>query len=259
MRRAYLALAGVCLLAAGGCRTIGSGNSDMREVSRARAPDRQWLVHRVRQGDTLPGLGREFDVEWREIARANGLSAGDELRVGNVLLVPTASGPGDAAGPGDGDFSRPRVLQQTAEGDSQGGASGNRYARPARNGFVWPVDGPVSLTFGSECRGLPEPGVAVRVPAGTAVRCVADGRVLTIVPARLAEGAAWGTVVAVQHADGLVSWYAHMGEVVVAERQTVKRGQMLGTVAGRGGRTGCQAWFRMFKDDRPVDPGSYLP
>ncbi|MFC7341301.1 GH25 family lysozyme [Saccharopolyspora griseoalba] len=47
----------------------------------------------VQPGDTLSGIGAELGVDWREIARLNGISDPDLIYVGQVLKVPGGAAP----------------------------------------------------------------------------------------------------------------------------------------------------------------------
>ena len=68
------------------------------------------------------------------------------------------------------------------------------------------LENPLTRRYGATVRQLPEPGIAIAAPTGTQVCAVAAGTVI----ARVSEGhsreAAWGNVVAVEHAGGIVSF-----------------------------------------------------
>ncbi len=65
----------------------------------------------------------------------------------------------------------------------------------------------------------------------------------------------------VRHADGTVTLYAHLGNLVpaIAEgRWTVKAGDPLGHVARTGVTYGTHVFFAVLKDGQAVDPEPLL-
>jgi len=57
--------------------------------------------YRVREGDTLTGIGRRFDVSMMTLWWANDLTAKDDLQIGQWLTIPPASGLVVTVGAGD--------------------------------------------------------------------------------------------------------------------------------------------------------------
>jgi LysM repeat protein len=62
----------------------------------ASPPDRATLVHRVRPGETLTGIAKNYAVDVAYLVQANHLADADHLAVGQSLRVP-ALGDGDRA------------------------------------------------------------------------------------------------------------------------------------------------------------------
>ena len=85
--------------------------------------------------------------------------------------------------------------------------------------------------------GLPgHEGIDFQAPEGSEIYSVADGFVLQV---RLdgnsdPAGKPYGNQVRIQHEGGYTSVYAHLSQVVVAQGQGVKSGQLIGL----GGNTG---------------------
>ena len=72
-------------------------------------------------------------------------------------------------------------------------------------------------------------GIDYFAPAGTEVVAVLAGTVQSV-----ASDALHGNVITVDHGDGLITVYANLGEVSVEVGQTVKTGQVIGTVGNSG-------------------------
>ncbi len=206
-----------------------------------------YSVHYVQPGDTLYSMGLRYGVGWQLIKAQNHLDS-DVLEVGSILLIPT---PVDAAANGGASALPAHVQQRTGRRVGDSGHS--------RSGWSWPLSGNIVREYGAVLNGLPEPGIAIGAPADTPVRSVADGVVVSVVqrPSRMRSG--WGNVVAVRHNYDMVSWYAHLNSVSVREGDRVRRGGVVGTVGKTGAVEQNQLAFRLFRNERPVDPGLYLP
>jgi len=205
------------------------------------------IVYHLRPGETLSALGQRFNVPWREIAAENEIVDPTQLRVGQVLFIPRVPGiriPEEpSARPSPGLPARKTVPRSALH-------RGNPSAR-----FWWPTDGSVVRRYGDPLRGLPDPGLAVAAPAGTEVYAVDAGTVVACVRG----GSAWGNAVAVAHPGGWVSWYAHLGRVFVDDGARVNQGEAIGTVGATGAAAGPRLAFRLFRNERPVDPEQHLP
>lgn len=96
-------------------------------------------------------------------------------------------------------------------------------------------------------------GVDLRENYGSDIRATGAGRVVF---AGVAGG--YGNMVEVDHGNGLATRYAHVGEVSVAEGQTVERGTMLGHVGATGRATGPHLHYEVRIDGEPVDPTRFM-
>ena len=96
-------------------------------------------------------------------------------------------------------------------------------------------------------------GVDLREGFGTDIRATGAGRVVF---AGTAGG--YGTMVEVDHGNGITTRYAHMGGVAVAEGQAVARGSILGVVGATGRATGPHLHYEVRVDGEPVDPTRFL-
>ena len=132
--------------------------------------------------------------------------------------------------------------------------------------FTWPVNGTIIGDYSVEALVYSETmgdwrtheGVDLAVTLGTRVIATADGTV-----SALYQDDFMGTVVEIDHGNGLVSRYASLAEV-----PTVKVGDAVktGTVIGSVGTTAAaenglnpHLHFAMYQDSNPVDPHDYLP
>ncbi len=99
-------------------------------------------------------------------------------------------------------------------------------------------------------------GIDLPAPAGALVHAAAAGTVIAIKRQGLG-----GVTVHLQHAGGLRTMYAHLGNLVpaIAEgKRSVAAGEPLGHVARTGVTYGTHVFFGVLVDSRAVDPLGFM-
>jgi murein DD-endopeptidase MepM/ murein hydrolase activator NlpD len=100
-------------------------------------------------------------------------------------------------------------------------------------------------------------GIDLKVANGSKVYSILDGEVVDVY-SNILEG----TVVVVEHADGLKSCYGSLDATTAVEiGDTVSRGDELGTVSSSANAeldAGAHLHFSMFDDGQKIDPAAYL-
>jgi lipoprotein NlpD len=188
----------------------------------------------VRSGDTLYSISWRHGLDYRDVARWNGIGSDYRIAVGQVLaLTPNARA---AAGPAPQPTARPRLppLPVTA---------------PPH--WSWPADGEVAGAVSLSSGGV---GIHIDGRLGGPVRAAAAGRVVY-------TGAglrAYGELVIIKHDDTWLSAYGYNQALLVHEGDTVREGQ---TIAAIGAGPGKQPmlYFEIRMNGRPVDPRTQLP
>ncbi len=66
----------------------------------------------------------------------------------------------------------------------------------------------------------------------------------------------YGRQVRIGHADGLATSYSHMSRIAAVPGALVRRGDIIGFVGSSGLSTGAHLHYEVFRNGRPVDPGS---
>jgi murein DD-endopeptidase MepM/ murein hydrolase activator NlpD len=120
------------------------------------------------------------------------------------------------------------------------------------SGFIWPVNGPVVSPFGMRWGRMHE-GVDIAVPAGTPIRASASGRV-----ALAAYTGGYGNYTCVDHGGGLATCYAHQSSYAVGSGQSVRQGQVIGSVGCTGSCFGDHLHYEVRVNGAAVDPMGYL-
>lgn len=98
-------------------------------------------------------------------------------------------------------------------------------------------------------------GVDIAAPAGAPVRATLDG-----VVTKAGFSFSYGRFVEVAHANGLVSFYAHLGGTPkgVKAGLRVVSGQVIGYVGGSGRSTGSHLHFEIRLAGKPLNPTAFL-
>ena len=125
-----------------------------------------------------------------------------------------------------------------------------------KNGFIYPVTTHTKTTnFGAQriLNGEPKRphfGVDLAAPKGTPILAPADG----IVSLASEEMYFEGSLIMIDHGQGLISYYLHNETVDVEVGQRVTQGQQIGTVGSRGRSTGPHLCWRLKWRGRNLDP-----
>jgi murein DD-endopeptidase MepM/ murein hydrolase activator NlpD len=123
-----------------------------------------------------------------------------------------------------------------------------------------PVIGEVEFTSGFGVRSDPflgrpamHTGLDFRAATGDPVRATANGK---IVSSGWAGG--YGRMVEIDHGNGLSTRYGHLSEINVKVGDTIRIGQVIGTVGSTGRSTGPHLHYETRIDGEAVDPQKFL-
>ena len=228
-------------------------------------------VHIVATGETLNSIARHYHKSVLALAKANNLSAGAMLKVGERIVIPATSAsappppaapqraeapPAVAANPNIAAAESPHSVRvvESVEQAGQKPPAGAAEATSAVPSFRWPARGRIIAGFGPKPNGLQNDGINLAVPEGTPVKAAEDG----VVAYAGNELKGYGNLVLVRHANGFVTAYAHASEILVKRGDAVKRGQVIAKSGETGSVTSPQLHFEIRKGATPVDPAQYL-
>jgi murein DD-endopeptidase MepM/ murein hydrolase activator NlpD len=132
----------------------------------------------------------------------------------------------------------------------------SREVEPVR--LIWPADG-LRTGWWQEVRaGHLHPGVDVDGDTGDPIWSAGKGTVTWAGPAP--DGyAGYGTMVEVDHGQGVVTMYAHLSRVDVEAGQFLDAGQQIGAMGTTGNVTGSHLHFEVKVGGERVDPEDWLP
>ena len=177
----------------------------------------------VQPQDTLYSIAWRHDLDFRDLAKWNGIGPDFHISVGQKLNVT----PKAAAAP-----AAPMSASTTAG--------------PALK-WLWPTDRSVAP------RPAHSGGLLIEGRQGQEVRCAARGRV--VYTGSGIRG--YGQLVIIKHSDNLLSAYAYNREVSVHDGQEVNAGQSIASM-GQGPHQAAVLYFEIRLNGRPVNPLPYL-
>lgn len=121
--------------------------------------------------------------------------------------------------------------------------------------FIWPVS-PVAVTslFGPRLHPIakayrPHRGLDLAASFGQEVYASARG---TVLKAEWVGG--HGNHVQLQHANGIVTAYSHLADLLVEAGTVVRQGQPIGLAGSTGVSTGVHLHFELWVNGKPADP-----
>ena len=142
----------------------------------------------------------------------------------------------------------PNTASTSAPSNAPTSAASNSPTTASPTKFIWPTNGSVIKNFEANKKGIDISG-----QAGQSVVAVGDG---TVLYANNMRG--YGNLVIIDHADGIVSAYAHNKSLIVKEGQSVTKGQQIAEM-GNTDSDNVKLHFEMRQLGKPVDPASLLP
>ncbi len=235
--------------------------------------------YRVRRDDTLYSIAFRYDLDWRELAKWNGIDAPYTIRPGQELRMSappaTRSRPDaseQAAGTTSSESRSPPSRRSAADevdeadepkapSDSSGPAA-SRTDPPAASAagnartvgglaWQWPTEGRLARSFDpADTR----KGIGVAGSSGQDIAAAAAGRVVYSGTALIG----YGELIIIKHSDKLLSAYGHNRRRLVGEGDEVRRGQKIAEM-GRNDRREEMLHFEIRLDGEPVNPLDYLP
>ena len=139
-----------------------------------------------------------------------------------------------------------------------GSLSTSDWARLAAAPSLWPIEGPVTGSFGERIdpfngEGAFHTGIDISSPSGTPIMAPADG---IVIATSFVNG--YGRAIIIDHGYGMSTLYGHLSGFAVAERESVHRGDVIGFVGSSGRSTGSHLHYEVRIHNTPVNPHKYL-
>ncbi|MFO8002409.1 MAG: M23 family metallopeptidase [Marinilabilia sp.] len=122
----------------------------------------------------------------------------------------------------------------------------NNDLRRTASGYGWRIDPIYKVRRFHE-------GMDFSAPTGTEIYATGDG----VVKRRIRSHGGYGNHIEIDHGFGFSTVYAHMDEFNISRGDSVKRGDVIGTVGNSGKSTAPHLHYEVRVKNRPVDPAHY--
>ncbi len=211
--------------------------------------------YQVIAGDTLYSIAWRYKLDYKELAKWNGIRSPYLIHVGEKLrLTPPAGKPvtviakKDKPKPtskssGEGKKNTPEIRKATSPK-----ASLEKF--PKKLTWQWPAKGKLIQSQTVSGRN----GIDIAGKMGQTVRAAASGKVVYSGSGLVG----YGNLIIIKHNNSFLSAYAHNSHLLVNEGMRVQSGQPIAEM-GNTGTNRVKLHFEIRKDGKSVNPLKYLP
>lgn len=239
---------------------VGSYDYDRSQRKIATPPS----YYTVKKGDTLYSISWRYGMDYKDVARINGIRSPYTIYVGQKIRFKSSSRTASSSRSSNTSTQaravKPAPKPQPAPPPKTTTSKPKPSPAPARQTFVgnqnlqwrWPTEGRVVSTYSNSSPG--RKGIDIAGKAGQSVIAAASGKVVysgNSLPR-------YGNLLIIKHNDVYLSAYAHSDKLLVKEGEIVKGGQKI-ALMGRTGTQRDQLHFEIRRNGKPVDPIRFLP
>ncbi len=214
---------------------------------RAGRPSSAPTVYEVRRGDTLYSIAFRHGLDFREVARWNGIGSpymirtGQELRLRRPPSAPERRAVAEGPPAAEPQAPSPPVAERSPQG-----------AGTTSPDWRWPVRGEVVKAYNPNGPG--KRGISIGGERGDPVRAAARGRVVYS-----GDGLrGYGNLVIIKHNTQYLTAYGYNSELLVSEGDSVASGQVIARL-GEAPGGGAALHFEMRREGQAIDPTASLP
>ena len=238
-----------------GCSSY-SNNHPAPVSSRAQPPSKRIMVHQVEPGETLYSIAWRYDLDFRKLARANGIRTPFVISRGQLLSLDTSKinrvsaktvniqPKNSVKATSQNATKSPVEAKKTTSPKPKSQAKPVAYATNWQ--WQWPVKGKVVESYNPKEL---KKGIKIKAVSRSAVRSSGPGVVVYS-----GEGLrGYGKLVIIKHSEVLLSAYAHNEQIMVKEGQSVKQMEIISRLGANG-----TLYFEIRKDGYPINPVNYL-
>ena len=200
--------------------------------------------YQVRSGDSLYSISWAYGLDFRDLARWNGLKSPYRLYVGQRLKLTSSNG---------SKVNKPSTRHTKKSSRKTKSHLSSKIKRAVRfkGPWYWPVKGKVVRSFQSRFGG--NHGIDIKGEYNARVRASAAGKVVY-------SGAGvrgYGNLIIIEHSPSVLSAYAYNRVTLVKVGQQVKAGSSIARM-GRNLDGSPMLHFEIRVNGKPVNPRSYL-
>ena len=202
------------------------------KVAKAPAEETTIVTHKVQTGESLSLIAKKYNCSVSDIVNENSMT-NTVLKAGQTIKVPAKKVK---------NYKVTTVVSKNTD----------KYA------WKCPTKGWLSSPYGWRYHPVKKKrkfhaGLDLAAPKGTAIYCVAPGRVIYA-----GSRGGYGKLVIVSHENGISTRYGHCSQILVKNGQLVKEGQLIAKVGATGVATGNHLHFEVRKNGKTQNPAQYL-
>ena len=149
--------------------------------------------------------------------------------------------------PSPGELAKVQKAKDTLTKNAYWNTKSIPYLSPAKGCII--SDYGLIRYYNGKPSGNYHKGVDIKAPKGETIKTIASGKVIIAKMFRLHGG-----TVAIDHGQGLVSFYLHMSKINIKEGQIVNQNEKIGEVGSTGFATGPHLHWGLYVHGTPVDP-----
>lgn len=246
---------------------VGDYDSSNRKIM--PAPNQ----YTVQRGDTLYSISWRYGMDYRDVARINGIGSPYTIYVGQRLrfkstarpvsrptttttakatAIPTLPSRAKPAPPVAKPKPKPQTPATKPVAKPSVSPAPQTYVGVQNLTWQWPTKGNVVSTYSAS--GTGRKGIDIAGQAGQPILAAASGKVVYS-----GNGMArYGNLLIIKHNDVYLSAYAHNQRLLVKEGEVVRVGQKI-ALLGNTGTQRDQLHFEIRRNGKPVDPMRFLP
>ena len=221
--------------------------------SRAHSNSGSLQTHRVRSGDNLMSIAFQYDLDFRTLARANGLNPpytifiDQEINLDVNRLVNIGAERSSRLGTA---VSNNSIARSNGTISRRGGLIQQAIGSGAEPDWQWPHAGEILRGFEGELN----KGIDIGGKFGDPVYAASAGDV--VYSGSGVQGSS--NLIIIRHSDKYLSAYAHNSLMLVAEGSRVSAGEKIAEV-GRNASGLAMLHFEIRVDGKSVNPANILP
>ncbi|MDI3546539.1 MAG: hypothetical protein PWR10_191 [Halanaerobiales bacterium] len=238
-----------------------------------------FLIYRVKKGDSLSEIARSFDLKLEELVKLNQIKNPDLIYIGQRLRIPAEEVEytvkrGDTLREIASNFKvkmeKLVTINHLANPDRiytgqkliiPVSRNRDRYqlvSRSRQDNFIWPAQGEITSPYG--CRDHPilgrrefHTGIDIAVPIGSPIYAAADGVVIFSGWSR-----GYGNLIIIKHREDRQTFYGHNIELLVKKGDIIKQGKIIALSGSTGLSTGPHLHFEIRIKGKAYDPMRFL-
>ncbi len=227
-----------------------------REQPKPALPDNsgEAVDYVVQNGDTLTGLGWQFEVKLATLKYVNNIDNINALKPDTKLKIPQKGYEVSAAMIAKRDRENEAKKSKLAASKRTTITRSTSVARAANDDYdsdSLNLILPINHNGVSRGLGNGHTGIDYRANINTPVKAAASG-VISIVSTGWSGG--YGNQIVINHGNGVFTRYAHLNSVDVSPGDRVEQGHAIGKSGNSGRSTGPHLHFEKIVNGRPVNP-----